>query len=60
MTQLPDDPMMLLSTVNMLLRDGNYDTLGDLAAAYSTTADAIISKLEHIGFEWNEEQKRFW
>lgn len=52
--------MMLLSTVNMLLRDGEYDSLDELCAAYSTDAESVIGKLEHIGLEYDEEQKRFW
>ncbi|MCM1036722.1 MAG: DUF4250 domain-containing protein [Bacteroides sp.] len=59
MNQLPQDPFMLLSTVNMLLRDGAFDSLDDLAAAYGTTADDITRRLAEAGFEYLPEARRF-
>jgi len=59
MNQLPQDPFMLLSTVNMLLRDGAYDSLDDLAAAFGTTAAEICRRLGEAGFEYIPEARRF-
>ena len=59
MNQLPQDPFMLLSTVNMLLRDGAFDSLDDLAAAYGTTAADITDRLAAAGFEYLPECRRF-
>ena len=59
MNQLPQDPFMLLSTVNMLLRDGAFDSLDDLAAAYGTPADDITRRLAEAGFEYLPEARRF-
>ena len=34
MDNLPQDPFMLVSSINMLLRDGEYDSLEDLCASF--------------------------
>ena len=55
---LPKDPMMLLSFVNMKLRD-EFSSLDELAAACSTTAQEIKDSLGKINYEYNEEQNQF-
>ncbi len=58
MYTLPKDPVMLLSFVNMKLRD-EFSSLNELAAACSTTADAIKDALAKINYEYKEGQNQF-
>lgn len=58
MYTLPKDPVMLLSFVNMKLRD-EFPSLDELAAACSTTAQEIKDALGKINYEYNEEQNQF-
>lgn len=55
---LPMDPVMLLSVVNTQLRD-NYPSLDELAAAFMTDKEAIISKLKLINYEYDPEKNKF-
>ncbi len=55
---IPQDPFMLLSYVNMQLRD-NYETLEDLCDAIGTTPEQIISKLAAAGFDYMPEIRQF-
>ena len=55
---LPKDPVMLLSFVNMKLRD-EFSNLDELAAACSTTAQEIKDALGKINYEYNEVQNQF-
>ena len=59
MNHLPNDPMMLLSSINMLLRDEEYDSLESLCYAFDRQPDEIKSRLEAEGYVWSEEQKQF-
>ena len=47
---LPEDPMMLFSFINMKLRD-NYSSLDELC-------DDM--KLKSAGFEYSQENNKFW
>ena len=58
MYTLPKDPVMLLSFVNMKLRD-EFSSLDELAAACSTTAQEIKDALGKINYEYNEGQNQF-
>ena len=58
MYTIPKDPVMLLSFVNMKLRD-EFSSLDELAAACSTTAQEIKDALGKINYEYNEEQNQF-
>lgn len=49
---IPKDPVMLMSMINMKLRDGDYGNLDDLCASWGIDRDVIISKLKDAGFEW--------
>lgn len=60
MDHLPTDPMMLLSTVNTMLRDGQYASLEDLCKAMGTTRQDVEQRLRDAGFEYNSELKKFW
>ena len=56
---LPKDPMMLLSFVNMKLRD-QYPSLEELCAAMDVEQEWIVETLRAAGFEYAEEHHRFW
>ena len=51
MDNLPQDPAMLLSYINMKLRD-DYDSLDDPAE--------LTARMAAAGFEYSAENKRFW
>ena len=55
---LPNDPIMLLSFVNMKLRD-KYASLDDLCEDMDESKDAIIAKLTEVGYEYDPETNRF-
>ncbi len=58
MNDLPKDPVMLMSTVNTLLRD-KYSSLEELCNAYNINAGEIESKLKMIDYKYNKEQNQF-
>ena len=55
---LPNDPFMLLSAVNMKLRDGGL-TLEELAAEEDFSAEEIKNKLAKIGYAYDEARRMF-
>ena len=55
---LPGDPIMLLSFVNMKLRD-KYATLDALCEDMDESKDAIVAKLAEVGYEYNQERNQF-
>lgn len=57
--ELPNDPMMLYSTINMKLRDF-YGSLDELCADLDVSRTEIEEKLRAAGFEYNEELNKFW
>ena len=57
--ELPEDPMMLFSVINMKLRDC-YASLDELCEDMNISKDILIGKLESIGFENNAEQNKLW
>ena len=52
------DPFMLLSIVNMKLRD-QYDTLEDLCAEEGYDQEKLVGKLRDAGFEYVPENNQF-
>ena len=50
---------MLLSSINMLLRDREYDSLEELCGRFDRNVDEVKATLLKIGYEYNEEQKQF-
>ena len=56
---LPKDPAILVSSVNMLLRDEEFDTLESLCYAFNKEPKDIKDYLYKRGFVWSEQQKQF-
>lgn len=56
--KLPNDPVMLLSAVNMKLRD-QYASLDALCEDYGLARAELENKLAEIGYEYNAEYNRF-
>ena len=57
--ELPQDPMMLFSTVNMYLRD-RYDSLDELCDDLDIDRNELETKLGAVGFEYSPEHNKFW
>ena len=58
MNNLPNDPVMLLSFVNMKLRD-EYRDLDAMCEDIGIDKNDIIAKLAGIGYEYDEGERRF-
>lgn len=58
MNGLPQDPVMLMSVINMKLRDF-YPDLDALCEDMEIDRKELESKLAAAGFEYSEENKRF-
>ena len=59
MNDLPKDPMMLMSFINMKLRD-IYPSLDALCEDMDIDKAQLLEKLGSVGFEYSPENKRFW
>ena len=59
MQNLPQDPMMLFSVINMKLRD-YYRSLDELCEDMNIDKQELIEKLAAFGFEYSEENNKFW
>ena len=55
---LPKDPVMLLSAVNMRLRD-RYQTLDALCEDEDVSREALEAKLAEIGYTYDAAANRF-
>lgn len=55
---LPNDPIMLLSAVNMKLRD-QYASLEALCEDMDVKMDALCAKLSEVGYEYSPERNQF-
>lgn len=55
---IPNDPVMLLSFINMKLRD-QYETLDLLCEDLDINKDEILEKLEKINYFYDETQNQF-
>lgn len=58
MERMPNDPAMLLSLVNMRLRD-RYATLEALCEDLGWEEEALREKLERIDYRYSEAQNQF-
>jgi len=59
MDYLPKDPAILVSSVNMLLRDEEFDTLESLCYNFGTEPKDIKNYLYGHGFVYSDKQKQF-
>lgn len=57
--ELPKDPMMLFSVVNMKLRDC-YASLDELCEDMQVDKEELLSQLGAAGFEYSSEHNKFW
>jgi len=59
MEYLPKDPAILVSSVNMLLRDEEFDTLESLCYCFGTESEDVKNYLLAHGFVYSEHQRQF-
>ena len=59
MDNLPKDPMMLVSLINMKLRDF-YPSLDALCEDMDIDKGQLLEKLASAGFEYNQNLNKFW
>lgn len=57
--QLPEDPMMLYSALNMKLRD-YYSSLDELCNDLGIDRKEVEDKLRQVGFEYDAKMNKFW
>ncbi|MBQ9031501.1 MAG: DUF4250 domain-containing protein [Parasporobacterium sp.] len=58
MTNIPQDPIILYSYLNTMLRD-RYPSLADLCEANGLDLEDIVERLKSAGFEYNENTNQF-
>lgn len=59
MTGLPEDPFILLSTINTMLRDSS-ESPEEICSSAGWEWEDICERLASAGFEYNADTKRFW
>jgi len=59
MDYLPKNPAILVSSINMLLRDEEYESLESLCDNFNTNAEQIKAYLLEAGYVYNEAQEQF-
>lgn len=59
MTYIPNDPAMLLSFINMKLRD-EYDSLSSLCEDLEADEETLKATLSAAGYAYDEEKNRFF
>ncbi|HIT83009.1 MAG TPA: DUF4250 domain-containing protein [Candidatus Avibacteroides faecavium] len=57
--ELPKDPFMLMSFLNMKLRD-NYASLDALCEDLNLSKADIIARMKEAGFDYNAKANKFW
>ena len=55
----PQDPFMLMSFINLQLRD-YYADLDECCAALDIDRDQLIDTLQKAGFEYDHAHNKFW
>ena len=58
MSNIPKDPFLLFSFINMQLRD-NYASLEEFCAANDADLGELTEKLKAAGFEYSAELNQF-
>ena len=59
MENMPKDPIMLMSFINLKLRDF-YPSLEALCDDMEIDRKELEDRLKTAGYEYSEENKRFW
>ena len=59
MNTLPKDPFMLMSLINMKLRD-YYPSLDALCEDMNIEKEVLTTTLGSIGMEYNPDTNKFW
>lgn len=59
MDYLPEDPAILISSINMLLRDEEFDSLESLCFAFNRDPEEIKQYLYKNGFVYSLSQLQF-
>ena len=59
MDRLPQDPIMLMSFINLKLRDF-YPSLEALCEDLDINRQELVEKMLKAGFEYSETNKKFW
>ena len=61
MDKLPmNDVPMLVSAINFLLRDHGVESRDGVCNHFNVNRAALEAKMATQGFEWSEQQKKFW
>ena len=55
---LPSDPIMLLSVINLKLRD-NYSSLDALCEDMDVSKEELVKKLAEVGYKYNASVNQF-
>ena len=58
MDYLPHDPAMLVSAINMLLRDNEFETLEDLCGYFERNIEELKADLLAEGYIYSEAQRQ--
>lgn len=58
MASIPSDPYMLLSFINMKLRD-QYNSLDELCSSLDIDRKEIERRLSEVGYEYNPTVNQF-
>ncbi|MCR4583142.1 MAG: DUF4250 domain-containing protein [Prevotella sp.] len=59
MDHLPEDTAILVSSINMLLRDEEFDTLEALCYCFNRDPAELCLHLEANGFVYDKRQRQF-
>lgn len=58
MSQLPKDPMLLVSVLNTKLRD-YYNNFEELCAVLDVNKQELLERLSAIDYEYDEQSNQF-
>ncbi len=58
-TEIPQDPMMLMSYINLKLRD-EYPTLDELCEDLGIEKKKLCAKMASIGCVYSPKYNKFW
>lgn len=58
MDRLPKDSFMLVSSINMLLRDNEFDSLEELCAYFEREVEEVKEELKVCGYVYDEDQRQ--